>query len=80
MVERMFASEEKQSLERLKEEARVAKELHLTPVWPVKSEPGSTTPVATNSADVLTTNINGRRDSPCEEPKSTPKVGFCLVK
>lgn len=33
MVERMFVSDEKQSLEKLKEEARVAKELQLTPVW-----------------------------------------------
>ena len=42
MVERMFVGEEKQSLERLKEEARVAKELQLTPVWPnIKNEPDS---------------------------------------
>ncbi len=76
MVERMFAGEEKQALERLKEEARVAKELQLTPVWPVKSEPASTTPtptpVATNP--VVDNLVNGRRDSPCEEPKLTPKV------
>lgn len=40
MVERMFVGEEKQSLERLKEEARVAKELQLTPVVSgVKEEP-----------------------------------------
>lgn len=76
MVERMFAGEEKQSLERLKEEARVAKELQLTPVWPVKSEPG-TAPVTTNTVEATpTTNINGRRDSPCDESKMslTPKV------
>jgi hypothetical protein len=74
MVERMFAGEEKQSLERLKEETRVAKELQLTPVWPVKSEPttsgatATTTPVATNDI------VNGRRDSPSEDLKLTPKV------
>lgn len=72
MVERMFAGEEKQSLERLKEEARVAKELQLTPVYPVKPEPSCSTPVA--PAEVSVTNVNGRRDSPCEEPKVTPKV------
>ena len=73
MVERMFAGEEKQSLERLKEEARVAKELQLTPVWPVKSE----LPVSTTPTPVVTNEIvNGRRDSPCEEPKLTPKVSF----
>lgn len=68
----MFASEEKQSLERLKEETRVAKELQLTPVWPVKSEPttSATPPVATNAADI----VNGRRDSPSEDLKLTPKV------
>jgi hypothetical protein len=74
----MFAGEEKQSLERLKEETRVAKELQLTPVWPVKTEPTTstastttaTTPVAT--ADVV--NVNGRRDSPSEDQKLTPKV------
>jgi hypothetical protein len=79
MVERMFAAEEKQSLERLKEETRVAKELQLTPVWPaVKTEPTTastttaTTPVAPNAAaaDI----VNGRRDSPSEDPKLTPKV------
>jgi hypothetical protein len=76
MVERMFAGEEKQSLERLKEETRVAKELQLTPVWPVKSEPTTsgattaTTPVATNAVDI----VNGRRDSPSEDLKLTPKV------
>jgi len=78
MVERMFAGEEKQSLERLKEETRVAKELQLTPVWPVKSEPTTsaattaTTPVATNAVDIV--NVNGRRDSPSEDLKLTPKV------
>lgn len=77
MVERMFAGEEKQSLERLKEEARVAKELQLTPVWPVKSEPTSSTPVASTELGLV--NVNGRRDSPCEEPKVTPKVSSILV-
>lgn len=72
MVERMFAGEEKQSLERLKEEARVAKELQLTPVWPVKTEPGTTPVAATNPVEVVS--VNGRRESPCEEPKVTPKV------
>lgn len=74
MVERMFASEEKQSLERLKEETRVAKELQLTPVWPVKSEPttSATPPVATNAADI----VNGRRDSPSEDLKLTPKMAL----
>ena len=64
MVERMFVSEEKQSLERLKEEARVAKELNLTPVYPVKTELGAATVEL----------VNGRRDSPCEDvkPKVTP--------
>ena len=77
MVERMFAGEEKQSLERLKEETRVAKELQLTPVWPVKTEPTNastttaTTPVATNAAADI---VNGRRDSPSEDPKLAPKV------
>ncbi|XP_046439811.1 chromatin modification-related protein eaf-1-like isoform X4 [Daphnia pulex] len=76
MVERMFAGEEKQSLERLKEETRVAKELQLTPVWPVKSEPttsgatATTTPVATNDI------VNGRRDSPSEDLKLTPKMAL----
>lgn len=76
MVERMFASEEKQSLEKMKEEARVAKELQLTPIWPVKSEPVATpvatTPVAPITGDIV--NGIGHRDSPCEEPKQTPKV------
>lgn len=62
MVERMFVNEEKQSLERLREEARVARELNLTPVYPVKAESGSTTVEL----------VNGRRDSPCEDVK--PKV------
>lgn len=68
----MFAGEEKQSLERLKEETRVAKELQLTPVWPVKSEPttSTTTSVATNATEIC----NGRRDSPSEDQKLTPKV------
>lgn len=63
MVERMFVSEEKQSLERLKEEARVAKELQLTPVWPsVKTEP-------MEPAAAVQQQVNGLP----EEPK-TPKV------
>ena len=64
-------------MERLKEETRVAKELQLTPVWPVKTEPTNastttaTTPVATNAAADI---VNGRRDSPSEDPKLAPKV------
>jgi len=63
MVERMFVGEEKQSLERLKEEARVAKELQLTPVCPavvVKSEPVNET-LTVNPAAVL--QVNGTRES-----------------
>ena len=72
MVERMFAGEEKQSLERLKEETRVAKELQLTPVWPVKTEPSTTATTPVANADI----VNGRRDSPSEDAKLTPKVYF----
>jgi len=63
MVERMFVGEEKQSLERLKEEARVAKELQLIPVWPsIKTEPDST-PM-----------VNGTREAaaPSSEETSLP--------
>ena len=59
----MFVGEEKQSLERLKEEARVAKELQLTPVCPavvVKSEPVNET-LTVNPAAVL--QVNGTRES-----------------
>ena len=60
MVERMFVGEEKQSMERLKEEARVAKELQLTPVWPVKSE--SVSESASVSA-ISVHQVNGIKES-----------------
>jgi len=59
MVERMFVGEEKQLLERLKEEARVAKELQLTPVWPVKSE-SVNEPANVNT--VTLHQINGKKE------------------
>ena len=86
MVERMFVGEEKQSLEKLKEEARVAKELQLTPVWPVKTEPDAETgPVEGATAVQQTLLINGKRESSPEihQPakatlKTQPKVSICL--
>ena len=86
MVERMFVGEEKQSLEKLKEEARVAKELQLTPVWPVKTEPDAETgPVEGATAVQQTLLINGKRESSPEihQPakatlKTQPKVSSCL--
>ena len=81
MVERMFVGEEKQLLERLKEEARMAKELQLTPVLPVKSErdisPSDSTDVTQQPL------VNGKKE-PCDDylstaastptPRMTPKV------
>jgi len=66
MVERMFVGEEKQSLERLKEETRVAKELQLTPVCRpvVKCEPGSESSSTTSQ---LHHQFNGKREKESPE-------------
>jgi hypothetical protein len=78
IVERMFVGEEKQSLEKLKEEARVAKELQLPPVWPVKTEQDAETgPLDGATAVHQTLLINGKRESSPEihQPaQATPKT------
>ena len=72
MVERMFVGEEKQSLERLKEEARVAKELQLTPVWPsaVKTEP------VEPAAAVQQQPVNGLPEEPKNAKVKTTAAGY----
>ena len=82
MVERMFVAEEKQSLERLKEEARVAKELQLTPLLPVKTEPEASASSTSYPTEMIHAPLlNGKREpgtdeqpSPTAASKVTPKV------
>jgi len=87
MVERMLVGDEKQSLEKLTEEARLAKELQLTPVWPVETEQDAETgPLDGATAVQHTLLINGERESSPEihqpaqaTPKTQPKVNICLA-
>lgn len=79
MVERMFVGEEKQSLERLKEEARVAKELQLTPVLPeLKTEPMDEDldpeAMAAAQAAAVEQAVNGLAEELSDQQLKIPKV------